>query len=151
MLAKVITRFKRHHYKVIKSWYEARGKQAPKEEDLSTLGFVADNRVAGWVYLTNSNVALIEGIIASPLTVPSLRRQSLRKLCSTLVDTAMSLGYTTIIVNTNHPSIEHIATDLGFKEHNLKTFILTDEEDVQKVNKSVFDELLTDEDDQWDF
>lgn len=143
-----ITRYKSSHYKAIASWYKARNLQAPPRESLSDMGYIVDERVAGWLYLTNSNIALIEGVISNPFTVPSLRKQSLRKLAGLLVDSALTLGYTTINISTNHPTIEKLAKDMGFKEYNLKTFILNEElEDNDEAGKgvsSVYNSLFQD-------
>lgn len=145
-----IKRYKPTDYAGIVSWYKARGLSAPPKDSLSTMGFVADNRVAGWLYLTNSNVALIEGVISNPYTVPSLRRASLQKLAGVMVDSALSLGYTTIKVDTNHPSIQKIVTDMGFKEHSLKTFILHDDDESDKKldNHSVYTNLFFDNEEE---
>lgn len=95
------------------------------EDCISDLGYIVDGRVAGWLYVTNSNCAMIEGIIADPNTVPSLRQQSLRKLCGFLVDTALMLGYTNIFGISKHPSMAKVSKELGFKMSNdFKVFTL---------------------------
>jgi hypothetical protein len=124
-----IVKVNKYHMPQIDEWYAARGRKPPKSSTLSPLGFMADNRVAGWLYLTDSNVALIEGIIADPNTVPSLRRTSLRKLCGFLVDTALMLGYTNIIGMTEHPAIEEICKELGFNPTKLNVWVLSEKDE----------------------
>lgn len=150
MLAKGVIRYKPAHYRGIASWYTARGLQAPPQHYLSDLGFIADGRVAGWLYLTNSNVALIEGIISNPNTVPSMRRQALKKLSGLLVDTALSMGYTVIKMESNHPRIQELAEDLGFKEHKIKTFILHDSDETEEKldDHSVYSTLFKEDRDE---
>ena len=86
---------------------------------LSDFGFIVDNRVAGFLYMTNSNIAFIEWVVARPKTVPSLRRASLRKLIGVLVDTATMMGCDIIFGVSTHPSIGKEAKAFGFvgKEH----------------------------------
>ncbi len=103
-------------YATILEWYERRGKQAPEIASFSDLGYIVDGRVAGWLYLTNSNMAMIEGIISDPNTVPSLRKESLKKLVGFLIDCAMALGYTQIFGLSKHPAILDISRQFGFKE-----------------------------------
>lgn len=125
---KGIKRITTNHYPMIRQWYEARGKAAPSVETFSDLGWIADGRVAGWLYLTNSNMALIEGIIADPHSVPSLRKDSLRKLAGHLVDTALDLGYSNIFGITRHPSIDSVCKQLGFRSQEFRVWALSDKE-----------------------
>lgn len=114
-----IVRVTPDHYPLITSWYEGHGTRIDNIEDaVSDLGYIADDRVAGFLYVTNSNCAMIEGVIANPHSVPSLRRASLRKLTGFLVDIALMLGYTNIFGISKHPSITKVARELGFKEHS---------------------------------
>lgn len=147
MLGNGIIRYKPGNYKAVESWYRARGLKAPPPQYLSDMGYIADGRVAGWLYLTNSNVALIEGIISNPYSSPSSRRQSLKKLGGTLIDMALSLGYSVIKVETNHPSIQQIVEDMGFKEHEIKTFILHDSDETEEKldDNSVYSTLFREE------
>lgn len=126
---KAIIRIKPTHYPLIASWYENRDSVMPAIGDLSDCGYIADGRVAGWLYFTNSNIAMIEGIISDPDTVPSLRRESVFKLVGFLSDTALALGYTTIIGITKHPGMEDVCERLGYKECDYKVLILSEEGD----------------------
>lgn len=107
--------YKPRHYPIIAKWYTERGLPAPKMSTLSDTGFILDNRVAGWLYMTNSKLAMIEGIISNPQSIPSLRKTSLLRLCALLVDTALALGYTDIIGISEHPSVLEVGKKLGFK------------------------------------
>jgi len=94
------------------------------------MGYMADGRVAAWLYLTNSGIAMIENVISDPHSVPSLRRQSLQKLIGFLVDTATALGYTTIIGVTKNKGILDISRKFGFKEmKDYKLVVLNTEEE----------------------
>jgi hypothetical protein len=109
---------------MIVSWYRERGMKAPDPRALSDSGFIADERVAVWVFLTNSNMALIDGVVSDPKTIASFRRESLIKLIGFCVDFCVQLGYTQIIGVTKHPSIESLGKKFGFKELSHKVIYL---------------------------
>ena len=102
-------------FPMIVSWYRQRSLTPPDPRALSDVGFVADNRVAGWLYLTNSNIALIEGIISDPKSPPSLRNESLDKIIGFMIDFALELGYTQFIGITKHSKVEQRVKKFGFK------------------------------------
>lgn len=100
---------------MIASWYAARKMRPPDPDVLSETGWIADERVAGWIYMTNSSLCMIEGIISNPFTASSLRQYSLQTLCSFLVDTSYILGYKRIMAASRLTGIYNIATKLGFR------------------------------------
>lgn len=99
----------------IAQWYRERGQVMPHPSSLSATGFICDERVALWLYLTNSNLAFIEGVISSPNTTKSLRKQSFNKLIGFSVDFCLAAGYTQILGITKHPSVKEIGKRYGFK------------------------------------
>lgn len=122
-----IKRIKAKDYPMIASWYQNRKLGAPPWGDLSETGWIADDRAAGWLLLTNSSVAIIEHLITNPNTVPSLRRKSVMNLTGFLVDTAMMMGFTNIVCASKHPSVHKVAKRLGFEETDLKFYHLNDD------------------------
>lgn len=114
------------HMPLIRSWYEKRGITPPEARKLPTLGFVVDNKVAGWLYQTDSTTALIDAVIADPDSLPKARRLALRRLAGVLTDTALSMGYTDVIFTSSSPTIQLIGKEMGFQETNQKLFVLVD-------------------------
>lgn len=110
-----IRRIKPSDHAMIAQWYRDYGQVMPEPSNFSSTGFICDERVALWIYLTNSNMALIEGIIANPNTVPELRRSSLNRLVGFAVDFCIAAGYTNILGITKHPSVEDLGKRYGFK------------------------------------
>jgi len=102
-------------FPMIVRWYRKRGLTPPDPRALSDVGFVADGRAAAWLYLTNSNMAMIEGVISDPESTPSLRKESINKLIGFIIDFALQLGYTQIIGVTKHPSMQELGKKYGFK------------------------------------
>lgn len=121
-----LRKYTHHDFDMIASWYEQRGLPVPLEASLSDMGWIADDRVVGFLYVTPSNVALIEGIIANPDTVPSLRAESMRKLSGFLIDYALLMGYTNLVAITEHPSIAEACKAFGFTESNHRVFLLNE-------------------------
>lgn len=124
----MIRRYTAKDFAMIKRWYKARKLPIPQEAALSDSGWIADERVAGFLYLTNSNIAMLDGVISDPNTLPSHRRQSLQQLCSVLVDSAVMLGYTNIIAATTSDSIKDICRKLRFRPTTYQMFILQEKD-----------------------
>lgn len=124
------------HYKIIASWYHAREIEAPLPEQLPEIGYIVDNKVAGWLYRTDSSVAFVDGMISNPNSLPSARRHALNVLAGVLLDTASSLGYTTVLATTEHPSITNLVKKHGFNKTNQTLYILNEgvEQDVPEYD-----------------
>lgn len=122
-----IKRYTNADYPLLQDWYEARKSKCPPRASLSDMGWIADGRVAGFLYITPSDVCIIEGIVADPNTIPSLRQESLHKLSGFLVDWAIALGYKNIVAITEHPSISTVCERLGFRELGHRVFTLRTE------------------------
>lgn len=121
----MIVRWKaKEHYRVIASWYHARELEAPLAEMLPEVGYVVDKKVAGWVTLTDSNMAVIDTFISNPHTTPSSRAHAIEKLTGVLIDSAMALGYTKIICLTNVPTLKKEAFKYGLKETDQVVFMV---------------------------
>ncbi len=121
-----LRRYTDYDYELIAEWYAARGETIPPKASLSDMGWICDERVAGWLYVTPSNVALIEGIVSNPDTVPSLRSESMRKLAGFIIDTALLMGYTQLLAITEHPSVMKACEEFGFREQSYRVFTLSD-------------------------
>lgn len=125
-----LRRYTHRDYAMVASWYEARGQRVPSPAALSDLGYIADERVCGFLYLTNSNIAMLENVVASPYTVPSLRKESLTKLMGYMIDTALVLGYDNIFGISKHPSLEKEAKRFNFKtmSDSFKVYVMSEED-----------------------
>lgn len=121
-----IRRYQEEDYDLIKLWFLKRGIDPPLPEELTDTGFIADERAVGFLYLTNGSIALLDGVITDPDTVPSLRRASLFKLLGCLTDFALCLGYRDIFGITSHPSIIENAKRLGGRVLDKKVVHLRD-------------------------
>ena len=123
----MIKKIRSQELKQIAQWYRDRDKAAPTFAEISGgMGYMADGRVAAWLIPTPTCVAIIENLVSDPNTIPSLRRESVTKLTGFLVDTALALGFTTVICATKHPAVAAQAEKLGFKKTDLTFYVLND-------------------------
>lgn len=143
-----ITRIKPKDYQTIASWYHAHKLTPPAWQDLSETGWIADNRVAGWLLCTNSSVAIIEHLISNPETVPSLRKESIEKLAGFMIDTALLLGYSNIIAASKHPSVDKVARRFGFKKTDLSFYLLSEQDSDENNSTSYLMDNALDMDDE---
>lgn len=122
----MIKKIRRTELAQVSQWFKARGEAPPSFQRIhGAMGYMADNRVACWLVPTATSVAIIDGLISNPETVPSLRRESMVKLTGFLVDTALALGYTDIVCASRHPSVHKVAKQLGFEKTDLTFFVLS--------------------------
>lgn len=131
-----IKKIRPYDYQTIAKWYYDRKLTPPSWADLSETGWIADGRVAGWLLVTNSSVAMIEHLISDPHTLKSSRQESIRKLVGFLVDMALLMGYTNVVAASRHESVAKVAKQFGFQETNLKFYLLTESEQDDKNNSS---------------
>ena len=143
-----IHRIKARDYPIIESWFRSRKIAPPSYQELSETGWIADNRVAGWLLCTNSSVAIIEHLISNPDTVPSLRQESIQKLTGFMIDFALMLGYTHIVAASKHPSVDRVAKQFGFKKTDLSFYVLTESELDENISSSYLLDNAADMDDE---
>ena len=77
-------------------------------------GFWVPGVAAGWVYLTNSKLALLEPIVANPGCDKIERSKALDLLVHALLAFARDNGAVTMMALSQHPAIEARALRLGF-------------------------------------
>lgn len=126
----MIVRYKpKEHYKAVASWYHARGLEAPTPDKLPETGFIVDGIVAGWLYRTDSSVALIDGVISNPATLPGRRRLALKRLAAVLTDLAVATGYPDVIFTSANPAIQQLGVDMGYRPTEQRLYVLDGSED----------------------
>lgn len=124
-----IRRLSERDWPLINKWYEQHGLARPKDSMLSDLGYMVDERVAGWLYITNSGMSFIENIISDPSVSPKARSLSTKCLIGFMIDLSHSFGYDTVFGITKHPAILKYGREFGFKEQkDYKLIVLTGEE-----------------------
>lgn len=101
-------------------WYAARGQIAPGADTLPRIGLIEPGVAAGWVYLTDSRLALLENYITNPAASATERNLALDEITGTLIAEAKAAGRTKIYALTTNESIAVRAMQHGM--HDAGTF-----------------------------
>ena len=106
-------------YDDIKSWFEHfKDVVAPSRETLSLDGVITEyynqKICVGWLYTTNSNVALIEFIISNPEAKRDVRRECLKKVLTRLESIAKTKGYELLLNITSNVHLSKTLEGLGY-------------------------------------
>ncbi len=89
-------RFEQKDYDTVESWFSTRGIFPAQYHALPEIGFIVENIACGFLYKTDSSVALIENLIANPEESRENRDEALDIVVSSILDEAKKLGYRSI-------------------------------------------------------
>jgi hypothetical protein len=109
-------------YEDVKSWFthlKKRVKGCPTKDMLSLDGYITEyynqKVCAGWLYTTNSNIAMIEFVIANPDVKTDIRKESLKKLLTHLEALAKTKGYEILLIITSNKGYSRTLSSYGFE------------------------------------
>lgn len=108
----------------ISSWYTARGLSSPPKAALPSIGFIVPGVAAGYLYRTDSSLALIEGYVTNPRASSEDRNRGLEALTEHLLESARLDGFTHILVLTEDVSIQTRAITWNFNKKGIKTLMV---------------------------
>lgn len=113
-------------YQDVKSWFDhlkKRGVHCPAKDSLSLDGYITEyynqKVCAGWLYTTNSNIAMIEFVIANPKVKTDIRKESLKKLLTDLEALAKTKGYELLLIITSNKGYSKTLGSYGFKRGDI--------------------------------
>lgn len=96
------------------SWYFERGMLGISLESLPQVGFVIEGVAALFVYLTDSNIALIEGLVTNPKKSLMKRERAVRLLVSQCESYAKQIRQK-VVVLIEKKSVRGLAKNLNYK------------------------------------
>lgn len=102
-------------FEMVKGWYEKRGLRLDDRNVLPGVGFIVDNVGAGFIYLTDSSIAFIEGYITNKDADRGTRDMALDVISECLIAHAIVAGYKYIKCETKKAAIVGRAKRFGFK------------------------------------
>jgi len=109
-------------YSDVCSWWEQQASFVVPRPMLSTTGFIvehdSDKLLAGWLYHTNSNVAMFEFLVGNPKFVGKIRSEALTSFFDTLFKYADMQNIKNIISTTSHPKVPAMLERVGFVKVN---------------------------------
>ena len=103
------------HEAHVVGWFEARGLSANIVRLRPEVGLVVPGVAAGFLFQTDSPVALIDGVITNPEVDKSTRGDAVRLLFVSLFDLASELGFTEVWGLSTRPEMEVMGRRLGFR------------------------------------
>jgi hypothetical protein len=105
----------RKDYETLTVWWDGHGVEHTPDNLLPAFGLVVPGVCAGFLYQTDSDLALIEGLISNPETSAQIRDEALDDLVTALCVQARTLGYQAISGFTQVPRVASRAQRHGFK------------------------------------
>lgn len=101
------------HFEEIRRWNEAR-KEVITPDALPQTGFIIPGKAAGFLYRTDSCLAWIEGLVASPKLSKEERSQAIDAVVLSVSEAARQLGFKVLLGYTVLDAVVKRAERLGF-------------------------------------
>lgn len=112
----MVREYRPEDYAEIVAWHEARGLSAPPVEALPQLGCISPGVAAGFLYQTDSIIAVLDVYISNPAAPPEVRDTALDIITLKLLNKARHLGFKYVKCETKLTSIGARASRLGFAD-----------------------------------
>jgi hypothetical protein len=107
----------KEHREQVERWWRLHGVAPVEPGFLSDEGFIVPGIAAGWLYLTNSKMALIENLTANPEVDEATRSEAIDRVVRRIVDEAQDFGAKVICGFTQIPAVIGRAERLGFQKN----------------------------------
>lgn len=108
------------HYDLLGEWLRAHdlAPDAIDPELYPPTGYVIDDCVIGFVYLTNAKkVAYIDGVVGDPHADKGRRRAALETLCDCLLSDCSKAGIDVVWAQTDYTGLVGICESRGFRKY----------------------------------
>jgi len=99
----------------IRAWFEARELKIPDRSLFPKVGFIVEGVAAGFIYFTDSPVAIIDCYISNPLSDSKYRSEAITGITEALIVCAKFHKCKRIKCDSTLGSIKRRALDHGFK------------------------------------
>ncbi len=103
------------HGRMIQSWAGERGLAVPLDQ-LPNGGRIVEDVAVGFMYRTDSKVAILEGLVANPEAPDQLRDVAVDRIIGALFDMVRADGYERVWAWTAQPAVVERCRRLGFDE-----------------------------------
>lgn len=121
----MVKRFESSDYEMLCSWWKARDMGTIPLNCLSSTGLIVNNCVAGFLYLTNSKMSMIDCVISDKESNKEVRQNALDILVDELTKLAKEYDYKCVFFTSKHPRIcdIHKNWDYNFVDANFNAYI----------------------------
>lgn len=111
-----IRTFKPEDYSQLTGWFKHREMNVPPLEILSDVGYIVDDVAAGFIYKTNSSMAIIDCYVTNPSSDKKDRDIALDWITIHLTAYAKNCGYKLVKCDSKVEKVIKRAINHGFKE-----------------------------------
>lgn len=98
--------------------------KAPPPEFFSDTGFIVDDVAAGFLYLTNSGIGIIDGYISNAMADKFDRDNAVNLITMNLIASARTAGIKLLKCDSQNKKVINRAKDHGFREIGLFTSLV---------------------------
>lgn len=103
-----IRAYKSSDYATLSQWWEAYNWTPPPEDSLPSSGIVVEGVCAGFLYITNSKMGIMEWIVGNPDASKEARAEAIEKTITAIQGMARGFGIKYLFSSIKHPNlIEH--------------------------------------------
>lgn len=102
------------HYPILEGWWEGWKQTPPGPETLPATGFVVADLAAGFLYRTDSSLALIESLVANPASRAEARDAALDAVVEAIAEAAQAAGFDILLAYSSVPAVLRRAQRRGF-------------------------------------
>jgi hypothetical protein len=111
----VIRSFEPSDLATINGWYRQYGMPELTLNSLPKTGFIVEGIAAGFLFITDANLALMDAYIANPEASKEERKQALDKVTDALLEQARLSGINRVLALTKREVIEERCQNYNFK------------------------------------
>lgn len=109
-----VRRYRDDDYDTLSNWFHKWGLPIPCKHQLSTTGFIVPGMAAGFLYLTNSSIGIIDSYISDPDSDKLERDSALDAITVMLFRLAKDSQCSLVKCDSQHECIKRRAQRLGF-------------------------------------
>lgn len=102
-------------YETLCVWWKEWDQPPPPEDYLPHCGAVVPGLAAGFLYVTDSTLGIIDFFISNPDALDEDRVRAVTMITETLIDKARFLKCKGVMANTQNEAVKQRAIDHGFK------------------------------------
>lgn len=103
------------HLADMTQWYEIRGRPAPGLCSLPVYGYVVPGLAAGFLYLTDSDIAFADGLVTNPNAPIFDRTNALDAISDEIIATAKRLGVSKLLGFVSKRGSQYLCRNHGLK------------------------------------
>ncbi len=96
-------------------WYDLRGEPSIKIEMIPRLGFLVPGVAAGFLYQTDSSMALVEGFVSNPEALLWKRAKALHMILEALTSAAQGFGFKLVVGSSKRTGPVSLTLRQGFR------------------------------------